>query len=38
MKIGEIKADTPEAQPHVIPEVEKTPRIEIIVERTSTHK
>ena len=23
MKIGRIKADTPEAQPHVIPEVEK---------------
>ena len=23
MKIGSIKADTPKAQPHVIPEVEK---------------
>ena len=38
MKIGTIKADTPEAHLHVIPEVEKTPKSDIGVERTSTHK
>ena len=38
MKIGEIKANKPKFQPRVIPEVEKTPKIDIIVERTSTHK
>ena len=38
MKIGTIKIDTPEAQPRVIPEVDKTPKSDIIVYRTSTHK
>ena len=33
----ENKADTTEAQPHVIQEVEKTPKIDIRVEQTSTH-
>ena len=27
MKFGEIKADTPKAHLHVIPEVEKTPKV-----------
>ena len=30
--------DTPEAHPHVFPEVEETPKSEIRVERTSTNK
>ena len=34
MKIGKIKADTPEAQPHVIPEVEKTLKSDIGVKKT----
>ena len=38
MKIGIIKSDTPEAQPHMIPKVEKTPKIDIRVEITSKHK
>ena len=38
MKIEEIKAGKLETQPHVIPEVEETPKGDIIVERTSTHK
>ena len=37
MKIGTIKADTPEAQPHVIPEIEETPKSVIIVGGGSTH-
>ena len=38
MKIGKIKEDTPDAYPHVIPEVEKAPESDIRVEITSTHK
>ena len=38
MKIGKIKVDTPDAKPHVIPEVEKAPESDIRVEITSTHK
>ena len=38
MKIGRIKLDIPDAQPHVIPEVGKTPKSGIRMERTSTHK
>ena len=38
MKIGKIKADTPEAQIHVIPKGGKKPKIEIIVEINSTQK
>ena len=33
-----IKVDAPEPQPRVIQEVEKNPKSDIIVERTSTHK
>ena len=38
MRIEEIKVNTPEVQPHVIPEVGKPPKSDIRVERTSTHK
>ena len=38
MRIGKRKADTPEPQPFVIPEVYKTPKTDIRVEITSTHK
>ena len=38
MRIGKIKADTPEPHPHFIPEVDKIPKSDIIVERTVTHK
>ena len=38
MKIEEIKVDAPEAQSHVIPEVYKTPKSDIRVGKSSTHK
>ena len=38
MKTGKVKAYTPESQTHMIPEVYKTPKRDVIVERTSTHK
>ena len=38
MKIGKIKADTPEDQTHVTPEVEITPKSDIRLEITSKHK
>ena len=38
MKIAKIKADTPEAQNHAIPELEKTLKGDIKLERTSTLK
>ena len=38
MRIGKIKADTSEAQHHLILEVEVTPKIDIRVERTGTQK
>ena len=38
IKGGKIKVDTPEAQLHVIPEVEKSSKSDIIVEITITHK
>ena len=38
MKIGKIKANTPEAQPHVVLEEEETPKRYIRLDRTSTHK
>ena len=38
MNIGEIKSDTPESQPRMIPEVDKTQKRENIVERTSSQK
>ena len=37
MRIGKIKADTIEPQPHVIPGVEETPKIDTIVETISTY-
>ena len=38
MRIGRIKADTPDPQTNVIPEVEKTSKSDTIVKRTGTHK
>ena len=38
MEIGKIEADTSEAHTCVNPEVDKTPKCDIILERTSTHK
>ena len=38
MKIGKIKSDTPEAQPHMISEVEERPKSDIVVEIAITHK
>ena len=38
MIIEEIKVDTSETHPHVIPEVEKSQKIDILMERTGKHK
>ena len=38
MKIGKIKADTPEKQSHMISKVDETPKSYIIVEITIIHK
>ena len=38
MEIGKIEVDTSEAQTCLNPEVDKTPKCDIILERTSTHK
>ena len=38
MGIGKIKADTPETQPHLILEFDKTSKSDIRVEITSTNK
>ena len=37
MKTVKIKADTPEAQPHVLPESDKIPKRDIIIVKTITH-
>ena len=38
MRLGKIKADTPEPQTHVIPEVGKTGKSDIRMARTDTHR
>ena len=38
MRIEKIKVNTPEAQNHLIPELEKPPKSDTRMEKTGTHK